>query len=364
MKNKMIFFALSAITLISCDHVKQDQYTLTAEIKGLAIPTVYLTVPVGDSSRLDSAKVKDGKFQFTGRVDEPSAGWLDLREKGSFRICIENADMQINGNADSLDDIKITGSALQDEYTAFNVGLKDNNARSIQLNKEYQAADSAKDSASLKRLENEYRDLSKQSREYSKAYISTHPKSLVSVCELYGLTYGKDFNELDKLYQGLDPQVKETLAAKKFARQLGILKRTAIGQPFIDFTQKDINGNPVSLSSLKGKCFLLDFWASWCGPCRAENPNVLKAYNHYKDKGLNIIAVSLDEDQGKWREAVAQDNMPWTQVSDLKGWRNQAAREYGVEGIPTNFLVDPNGVIIAKDLRGDELEKKLGEVLK
>jgi peroxiredoxin len=132
----------------------------------------------------------------------------------------------------------------------------------------------------------------------------------------------------------------------------------------IDFTQPDVNSKPVKLSDFKGKYILLDFWASWCGPCRAENPNVLKAYNTYKDKNFTVIGVSLDDSGEKWRKAIEEDGMPWIQLSDLKGFRNEVASQYGIQAIPSTFLLNPEGVIIAKDLRGEALHKKLGELLK
>lgn len=132
----------------------------------------------------------------------------------------------------------------------------------------------------------------------------------------------------------------------------------------MNFTQNDTLGNAVSLASFKGKYVLLDFWASWCGPCRAENPNVVKAYNKYKDKGFTILSVSLDQ-PGKhqaWMDAIHKDGLTWTHVSDLKFWDNEVAKQYGIRAIPQNFLIDPEGKIIAKDLRGDELTKTLSEL--
>ena len=149
-------------------------------------------------------------------------------------------------------------------------------------------------------------------------------------------------------------QIKETLDAALL---------TNIGKPAPNFTLKNTEGKDVALSSFKGKYVLVDFWASWCGPCRAENPAVVKAYQKFKDKGFTILGVSLDDKKDKWLEAIKKDKLDWTQISDLKGWKSSAASLYGIKGIPMNFLIDKDGKIIAKGLRGEDLEKKLGEVM-
>src|SRR6185312_5922417 len=135
----------------------------------------------------------------------------------------------------------------------------------------------------------------------------------------------------------------------------------AIGAQMMNFSQADTTGKPVQFADFKGKYVLVDFWASWCGPCRAENPNVLKAYNKYKDKGFTVVGISLDEKGDKWKKAIRDDHMPWDELSDLKGWKNDVSEYFGIQGIPSNLLVDPSGKIVARDLRGEALDQKLGE---
>ena len=195
-------------------------------------------------------------------------------------------------------------------------------------------------------------------------YTKSHPSSIVSAYEIYSnFSYNPRLGQLDSLYQELDTNLRTTYFGRIIENIIEKEKLTAIGKPAPEFSANDVNGKPIALSSFKGKYVLIDFWASWCGPCRQENPNVVKAYHRFHDKGFDIFGVSLDRDKVKWLEAINKDGLDWTQVSDLKGWESASVSLYGVQGIPMNYLLDKNGIIVAKGLRGDELENKLAEIL-
>ena len=312
-------------------------YTLTGTIEGFDKGTAYL-VHESALPHSDSVRIVKGHFQFTGKIEGAEFCHLDivgpngnvLYGPGFF---LEGGNFTAKGKAADLRSAEISGGPMQTEFH------------------HYIAAENA--------LPGEAKQQSA-----AKAFVVAHPGSLVSAYALLEhYSYNPDAGELDSLYQALEPSVRGSALGLQVKDILRGAKLTAVGNPAPVFSQNDVEGKAVALSSIQGNYLLVDFWASWCGPCRQENPNVVKAWQKYHARGFAIVGISLDDQKDKWVAAIKKDGLAWTQVSDLKGWENQVATLYGIKGIPMNFLLDKNGTIIAKGLTGEDLEKKLAELL-
>lgn len=362
-KPAIILLALLAIVSGSWQQLRAPKgFILKGNVKGFSDSIVFLTYGTFNNSKIDSVKVKDGQFVFKGAVGEPLQGMLFSRNyRLHVDLFVENGTISITGNIDAPGDIKVAGSAVVNEYEVFNKQIMANRKRVNDIFTEAYNAKQAGDTAKAKQLEADGNKWYAYEYEIRKDYIRQHPASPISVRELQMYVSNKNLEESTKMYEALDPKTKTTEQGKELTERIVLLNKILTGKPALAFSQNDVDGNAVSLASFKGKYVLLEFWASWCGPCRAENPNLLKQKEIFGDK-FRILGVSLDKAKAPWVQAIAKDGLTWTQVSDLKGWNNEIAVLYGVKAVPANFLIDPNGVIIAQDLRGEALNKKLKEL--
>jgi peroxiredoxin len=330
----------------------------------------------------DSAYVKDGKFTITVSFKEPTQYMfysdMELKTKGGYSpygiLVTEPGTVKINADIENFTNSKVTGAKENELYHSF-AGKSSEAQKKIiddltqKYGKEfiYNRNPDTSDSK-YKQLMKDYGEMSganqKVELERLRQFIKANPGSFAAVYLLDGYGRTMELPEVEALYASLSPEYKDTRSGKSVANGIEARKITAIGNVAPDFSQPDTSGNVVKLSDLRGKYVLIDFWASWCGPCRAENPNLVKEFNNYKDKGFTVLGISLDQPGKKeaWLAAIHQDGLTWTQVSDLKFWENEVAVLYGVKAIPMNLLLDPQGKIIAKDLRGEDLSKKLSEL--
>jgi peroxiredoxin len=347
-----------AIAGLLCSGIISQAQTakVSASLTGIKEDQVVFYYSQGDKSVADTVKVTAGKFTWNPKITEPQKVGTMLFDR-FFQFFVEPGTITLTGG-NSTDSIKVSGSKSQDESEAFEKTLKDIDDREYPLYQKWGKGTKEEQLA----LEEKVDELRDERRARMDKYIAEHPKSFLSVNLVAEKASMGAYDKVLAAYNKLDKTAQETAAGKRIAKRLVIIKRSAIGEQMLDFTQNNTEGKPVRFADFKGKYVLVDFWASWCGPCRAENPNVLKAYNQYKDRNFTVIGVSLDDKGDNWKKAIKDDNMPWTQVSDLKGWKNEVSTYYGIMGIPSTLLIDPQGKIIAKDLRGEMLNKKLAEL--
>lgn len=362
----MVFCALPVLQAIA-----QKTFELKGRFTGVKDATIVLAYK--DQQQVeDSANTTDGSFSFTGTVGKPVKGILMAKipkPDSPFGYTVEGVELYVEPGTISISgDLPahaiISGGSAQTDLNLLNQQLKPNKERMEQLLARYNKAMAEKDTLAFKDIMEEALDVNKERSKLEEDFAGAHPASYVGWDLLKAHAAIIDATTFEPLFNKMAKHFRESEEGKEIAAQIKTSKKTSIGKPAMDFEQTNVEGQTVKLSSLKGHYVLLDFWASWCGPCRAENPNVLKAYNRFKDKHLEILAVSLDNNKASWLTAIEKDGMPWIHVSDLKGWKNVVAIQYGIRSIPQNLLIGPDGNIIAKNLRGEALEKKLEEVLK
>ncbi|GHE29856.1 TlpA disulfide reductase family protein [Sphingobacterium griseoflavum] len=380
----LIITAISAVWATNL--TAQDKLTITGSVGGLVDgEKVYLMghVPVMKNAfhSKDSTTVKDGAFRF--EIQQPEVAHYKLSYKGenSASTVLGPATAAVSGTAADWKNLQfaVTQNPAGDDLKLFerevtepiNKRMQVLESGSEELNEKYMKAYEAKDKEAMASMEREsmnaYREYERLRLADYDRWFANHPNSLANMLILKDIVLTKEspIERAEGWFQQSSKRLRESQVGQQIAARMKQIKGISEGAVAPDFTLPDTEGKEYSLSDFKGKYVFLDFWASWCGPCRGENPNVLAAYNKYKDheKGFTVLGISLDKSRDEWIKAIEEDGMPWTQLSELTGFKTPSVALYEIAGIPDNYLIDPNGIIVASNLRGAALEEKLDEIL-
>ena len=359
MRKLLLSIVAASMTLAACN--AQSGYKVTGTVEGM--PDGKAIIATVNGSTLDTlakADVKNGSFEFTGNVSEPTGAYIMvIGQRGAIPFMLENANITISAGQAGLTVTGSEGQKIYDQFMAINATAQQ---EAMKLQQEFQAANG--DQAKIQAIQEAYAKLMTDVQAKETELIKANPDSYVSAFVIASGMGQMEYEQLKERYNLLGEKAKAGAQGKAIAAQIAKLESTAIGQIAPNFTITTPEGESISLYDIKGKVKLIDFWASWCGPCRGENPHVVEIYKEYHPKGLEIFGVSLDNNKEAWVKAIADDGLVWKHGSDVKGWHSAPAQLYSVTGIPHTVLLDENNKIIAKNLRGDELKQKIAELLK
>ena len=369
---KIVFIITSALLFVACNNLKDNEFLISGTANGVENgKKVFIEVQTETGSLAkDTAVVTDGKFELKGITDGIDIGFVRIEnEEINLPLILEEGKIEINIVKDSLHKSTLGGTPNNDKFQKFNTESRAISEKVAKFEKdngpEMQKAQMSNDTVTINKLLKEYKKFQNEMNDYSKKFIKENPDAYLSVLLLENFLMRQYLTpeEIKSYFEGLDKDVKETKSGKKIKTALDSMTAIVIGKPAPNFSAPSPEGKTISLKESLGKVTIIDFWASWCGPCRAENPNVVALYNEFHPQGLNIIGVSLDKDAAKWKEAIAKDGLIWPHVSNLKFWEDPIAKQYNVQSIPATFILDEKGNIVAKDLRGEELRAKVAALL-
>jgi len=374
MKTKVVYAVLVLSALLGgCNKIgskngtEKGNYSIKGKLQHPTSGPIYLS-ELGEQQFVyrDTATVgADGSFEFSGKLPEPNLYRVSLTDQNMLLLVIDTPSIEITADAQDLRKTYEVKGSKETQLLKNLMGQMDRmQQKAANLEKRFVSAQQAGQQDSMQYLQEQYMAMPKQNGKELKGLIRANPSSFVSTyATLSLLNPDEDFEFMDSMAVVFEKSVPESKYTGLLSTKLTALRTLAVGQPAPDISLPTPEGQTVALSSLKGKYVLVDFWASWCGPCRQENPNVVRMYQKYKDKGFEIYGVSLDESKDKWVNAIAKDKLTWPHVSDLKGWNSSAAVKYNIQAIPQTLLLDKEGKIIAKNLRGKPLEDKIASLL-
>lgn len=375
---KIVLIITAAFITIACNKVSENEFLISGTANGIENGKKIFIEIQGETGSIikDTGVIENGKFELKGITESIDLGFIRIEnEPINLPLILENGEINVTITTDTVQNSKIGGTKNNDLFQAFNEDSKVIIRKKGKFEKanagRIKAAKTAKDTATVNQIMKEYGTFQDELNKVSVNFIKKNPDAYLSVLLLENFTMRQyiSLEEIKAYYEKLDKKLLNTKSGKNIKMVLDSQNKAtstndvSVGKLAPDFSAATPDGKQASLKQSLGKVTIIDFWASWCGPCRAENPNVVALYKELHSKGLNIIGVSLDKDAAKWKEAIAKDGLAWTQISNLKYWDEPIAKEYNVQSIPATFILDAKGVIVAKDLRGDALKAKVKELL-
>lgn len=367
---RILFISFLAL-LVSCQ--EDSGYSISGTVEnvpnGQKIYVAELNEENNQTTVIDTIEVVDGKFSSDlPEKDKPTLSFLTIDgTRGNVLFIADNNPVQFKLYNDSLYASEVSGGKDNELLYSYFGEVREANKNQAQNRNEMMAAFRENDSAELTRLQQRQEEMADENLQRKRAIVKENPNSIVSVMILQEIASSQmvSSSEVKELFDSLSPEVQNSRLGTMVEETIDRMSRVEIGSKAPNFSASTPDGEELALNDVLGKVTLVDFWASWCKPCRDENPNIVRVYEKYHDKGLNIIGVSLDRpgQKDKWEQAIEEDNLQWNHVSNLMFWQDPIAAEYGIRAIPAAFLLDENGVIVAKDLRGEDLENKVAEML-
>jgi thiol-disulfide isomerase/thioredoxin len=371
---KTLIITLAAVMLFACSQEKTFTITGTVAQTEWEGAQVFLSQQIeGRLTRVDSTEIVDGTYKFTGAVEEPAYGMLmvtRINEEGrpqrlTANLILENAKIKVTTDEEGL--TTVIGSKNNALLKTLQDAQKEPTAKMREFSTAYSEAQKAGDSDLMKSLLEDYNVIREELNAITFEFVKNNINNVVGRSQLSMAVSGA---EIEKMKEAISQATEATLQTPEVARvvtRIEALEKTAVGQPFVDLRMPDMNGNEIAISDFagKGKYVMIDFTATWCGPCRTGKPAMIATYNKYKNKGFEIVGVWFDSTHEAWVNGYKALNLPnWPNMSDIKGWESEGAKLYAINGIPHSVLIDPDGIIIARGLRGEDLDNKLAELLK
>lgn len=360
-----------SILLVSCNNSESEGYSISGNVNVPDGTKIFLTEldENGQPKPHDTLEVENGEFKKDlPEVETPNLGFISVEGvTGNMVYIIENEPITMNIDKSNIRATEIDGGIENDLFNTYIEHIRESTGKLEEATKGLQKAFMSQDSVAMQKASQNQQDLNEENKRFKRNMLEENKNHLVAAIILSDMINQKLYSneEVKDFYASLSEEIKKSPLGTFLGKNINLQSEIAVGSKAPNFSAPSPSGEEIALYDVLGKVTIIDFWASWCKPCRMENPNVVKTYNKYHDKGLNIIGVSLDRpgQKDKWVQAIEEDNLTWNHISNLQFWQEPIAQTYGVRSIPATFILDENGVIVARDLRGEELEAKIAELL-